>query len=427
MINPFSGLLTWVTGEGNGPTTNIITVQVLDNGAPRLGQFSSFNVVVLENNTAPVLAAIANRTINEGQLLTLAVFAQDFDLPPQTLTYRLGAGAPTGATVNTNTGVFTWQPGDAQGGTTNVLSIIVTDSGQPSGSATQSFTVIVRDTRPDLTLGIGTTALLSGGSGSVPLTLHSGVDVTNLNLTLAVSGDRVTNVNLQSLAAEVASVNFTPLGSNRFNAQFRSQANALLQGDLTLAQLAFNTVSNEHSAVATFTGESLVGNRASSASPLPGGAGNGRVFIIGREPILDSVAATNRQLALTLYARPGERYALQHRSSLTGTNAWAFDRTINQTGLGSLLPPRPALAASEFFRALLLPGTELTIRIEGNEVILEWPLECAGCQLEESATVGPGAVWTPSGAQPQPVNGRYRVALPIGASPRFYRLAVPVP
>ena len=44
----------------------------------------------------------------------------------------------------------------------------------------------------------------------------------------------------------------------------------------------------------------LTGDRASSATPLLGNVREGRVFVIGREPVLDATSATNRQLALTL-------------------------------------------------------------------------------------------------------------------------------
>jgi hypothetical protein len=46
--------------------------------------------------------------------------------------------------------------------------------------------------------------------------------------------------------------------------------------------------------------------------------------------------------------------------------------------------------------------------------------------LVQSPSVGPGALWTPAGVQPEVVNGRYRVTLPVTAQQRFLRL-VPHP
>jgi hypothetical protein len=257
------------------------------------------------------------------------------------------------------------------------------------------------------------------------LILNSGADLTNASLVLAISSDRLTGLQLQSLAPEVGSVDFLALGANRYEARFHRGGGAFLQGDFILGQLAFGAGSNERSEVVWLRAESLTGARASSAAPLTGGVSPGRVYVLGREPILDAAPATNRQLALTLYARTGERYALERRPDLNSPEVWLPDSEITPTDLKTPLPLRPLDHPQEYFRALIISGYELTIRREGNQVILEWPLECAGCELEETAQVGPGAAWAPTTAQPQEVNGRYRVVLNIGSQPRFYRLAIP--
>jgi hypothetical protein len=98
-----------------------------------------------------VLAAIPNTTILAGRTLTVTNFASDTDVPAQTLIYGM-AGAPTGATINTNTGLLTWRPAMAQAPSTNLLSVTVIDSGVPPLSATQSFYVTVaRPATPVLT------------------------------------------------------------------------------------------------------------------------------------------------------------------------------------------------------------------------------------------------------------------------------------
>ena len=83
-----------------------------------------------------------NQAVYANTLLTFTASATDTDQPPQTLTFSLGAGAPTGASITTG-GVFTWTPTAAQAPSTNTISVIVTDSGQPPMSATNSFNVVV--------------------------------------------------------------------------------------------------------------------------------------------------------------------------------------------------------------------------------------------------------------------------------------------
>lgn len=93
-------------------------------------------------NTPPVLAAITNRTVNVGQTVSFTASATDTDSPPQTLTFALLAGT-TNATLNTNSGAFSFRPLVTQANLTNGFTLKVADNGSPSMSATQSFTVTV--------------------------------------------------------------------------------------------------------------------------------------------------------------------------------------------------------------------------------------------------------------------------------------------
>jgi hypothetical protein len=71
--------------------------------------------------------------------------ATDADVPAQTLRFNLLNG-PTGAVINTNTGLLTWRPAIAQSPSTQTVAVVVSDSGLPTLGATQSFLVSV--TRP---------------------------------------------------------------------------------------------------------------------------------------------------------------------------------------------------------------------------------------------------------------------------------------
>ena len=93
-------------------------------------------------NTPPTLAPIANQTVNVGQTVALTAIATDTDQPPQTLTFALLAGV-TNATLNTNSGAFSFRPLVAQANSTNNFTLKVADNGTPSLSATQSFSVFV--------------------------------------------------------------------------------------------------------------------------------------------------------------------------------------------------------------------------------------------------------------------------------------------
>ena len=73
----------------------------------------------------------------ENTLLTVTASATDADLPADTLTYSL-VTAPTGATINPSTGVFTWTPGEADGPGTHNVTVRVSDG--DGATAETSFT-----------------------------------------------------------------------------------------------------------------------------------------------------------------------------------------------------------------------------------------------------------------------------------------------
>src|SRR5882672_272220 len=158
------GQFTWTPSEPQGPGTYKLSVIVTDSGSPSLTATESFNVTVQEVNLAPTLGGITDRTVNEGELLSFTASATDPDLPAQTLTFTLGAGAPAGAGVDPATGVFTWTPSELQGPGTYFISIFVTDNGTPPLNDARGFLVTVREVnRPpelpaltDLTVNEGT-------------------------------------------------------------------------------------------------------------------------------------------------------------------------------------------------------------------------------------------------------------------------------
>src|SRR5205085_1256840 len=86
-----NGVITWTPSEVQGPSTNLITTVVTDNGVPPLNATNFFTVIVNEVNSAPVLPGQTNRTISELTPLTVTNTATDSDLPANLLTYSLVA------------------------------------------------------------------------------------------------------------------------------------------------------------------------------------------------------------------------------------------------------------------------------------------------------------------------------------------------
>jgi pectate lyase len=99
-------------------------------------------LTVTAANTAPTLAPVPDTNIIAGATLNITNVATDADVPSQTLTFSL-LSAPGSASLDAASGIFSWRPLISQAGTTNLITVKVTDSGTPNLSATQSFNVIV--------------------------------------------------------------------------------------------------------------------------------------------------------------------------------------------------------------------------------------------------------------------------------------------
>ncbi|MCX6877464.1 MAG: PA14 domain-containing protein [Verrucomicrobia bacterium] len=143
-------------------------------------------------NLPPLLTALADQTIRASSLLSIAATATDLDLPPQTLTYSLDPGAPSGASINPTTGLFTWTPSVAQYPGNYAVTVRVTDNGNPSRNATGTFNVTVTAPPPPPPVVTETDLSFTGGSfgplAGTNLILNNPGDSSALNYFEATGG-----------------------------------------------------------------------------------------------------------------------------------------------------------------------------------------------------------------------------------------------
>ncbi|MDB5244594.1 MAG: hypothetical protein JWN18_464 [Parcubacteria group bacterium] len=100
-------------------------------------------------NQAPTISNVpASATIPELSAYSFTATATDSDTPAQTLTFGLN-GAPTGASINASSGLFSWTPTESQGPGTYSFTVSVSD-GSLSRSASTTFTVAETNTAPTL-------------------------------------------------------------------------------------------------------------------------------------------------------------------------------------------------------------------------------------------------------------------------------------
>jgi len=167
-IEILNGGSTTATNSALPGGTNLITA-IYSGDSNYSGVTNTLNQVV--TNHPPVLAAIGNQTVNVGQTVAVTASASDADAPPQTLTFALLAGA-TNATLDTNSGAFSFRPLLTQASSTNNFTVQVSDNGTPPLGATQSFSVVVN---PLSAPGIGNISF-AGGQFSFKVSGQSGPD-----------------------------------------------------------------------------------------------------------------------------------------------------------------------------------------------------------------------------------------------------------
>ena len=146
-IDPNSGVFTWTPTEAQGP--GIYTFDVCVNDGT-LSICETIDVTVADINSAPELDPIGNKSIDELSELTFTAAASDSDLPANTLTFSLSS-APSGASIDPNSGVFTLTPTEAQGPADYTFDVCVSDG---AASDCETITVTVSEVNIAPLLGV---------------------------------------------------------------------------------------------------------------------------------------------------------------------------------------------------------------------------------------------------------------------------------
>lgn len=160
----FSTVRSW--GESSA---GVWTLTVSDRTAGTTGTWNSWqiNVYGTEANQPPSLNAIGPQSVDEGALLSFLATANDGDLDD--LTFSLGPGAPAGASIDPDSGAFSWTPADSSQAPV-VVRVIVSDG---SAQDFEDVAITVNNLPPTALAGgpytvIESHSLTLNGGGSDP-------------------------------------------------------------------------------------------------------------------------------------------------------------------------------------------------------------------------------------------------------------------
>jgi hypothetical protein len=306
---------------------------------------------ILKTNAPPVLDPIADQVVEANQALVLTNFARDFVLPGEELEFSL-LSAPVGARIrnlSSTNAVFSWVPACAQGGTTNIVIVQVSDHGTPPLSATQSFVVTVPDC---VQVGLGRAVVRAGDMVSVPVELLATVALSNVVFQATYPAERFTNATLLINPQQVAAAPlFNQPGNGLLDVGLEFQSNHTLRLSTNIATLGFTIFSNQSSAFVWLTLPDVVAQRFDGSVVTNAYGVSGRVVVVGEEPLLEALHAPSNQVMLLQYAVPDSLIRLEWRTNVIAAD-WQALPPVTQTNLvqeaGTLTPALPA----RFFRAL---------------------------------------------------------------------------
>jgi hypothetical protein len=158
LLSTDGGLSFPIVLASNAPNNGVCTVllPVLDSSAARIevqaaGNIffaispGNFSIVPPVNSSIdpPVLAAIADRAIHAGCVMSVTNSATDPNIPALPLSFSLDPGAPPGITIDPANGLLSWTVPVEYANTTNTITVRVTQTSAPSLSDAKSFAVIV--------------------------------------------------------------------------------------------------------------------------------------------------------------------------------------------------------------------------------------------------------------------------------------------
>jgi hypothetical protein len=278
------------------------------------------------DNQPPVLASISNRLVRVNS--SMAITNQASDPDGHTLRFSLGQH-PAGASITTDSGVVRWTPTCSQGSSTNLFEVVVTDSGTPPLSATQTFLAFVPEC---IEASLGTTVMQTGTTSSVPVHLLSTVALTNLTFTIVYPPDRLTNLQISLKSPQVLTQHSRLITQGSLEVSFTLPASSVLHGPTNVAELFFNALSNQNSAFVSLPIDDVEGWEPQGSMAANAHGQPGRVVVIGREPLLEGYCSSNGIPHVLLYGNPGVTYTLEQRTNLS-LGTWQEIGSVSMTNL----------------------------------------------------------------------------------------------
>ena len=146
----------------------------------------------------------------------------------------------------------------------------------------------------------------------MPVNFQSSVGTVQPVFTLEAPPGRLDQLALEPVSPQISGARLQPVSAGRWQLSLSNAPGQELLGLQHVADLRFNALTNG-SAFVELRPASLAANTG-AGQPVPRTLHTpGRVVIIERQPLLESLLSTNQQRTLVLYGLPGTNYVVESR------------------------------------------------------------------------------------------------------------------
>ncbi|GEM_PF-2333712 len=144
-IHPEAGILTWAPDDGDRPGVYPIVVRVSNAEQPNLADQQTLRVLLSDapRQSPPIVAEVSDQVTRVGEELTVPIVVTDAGSTGGRLRFSLRPPTPRGARIDPDTGVFTWTPGELDGGANHQVIVRAQCKDEPSLRAEATFSISV--------------------------------------------------------------------------------------------------------------------------------------------------------------------------------------------------------------------------------------------------------------------------------------------
>jgi hypothetical protein len=207
------------------------------------------------------------------------------------------------------------------------------DPNRPLIHGSNSFTVYVND-YVELTAGM--VATLTGETNSVPLDLFSSAELIDLQCVLQFPPERLGNLWLEPLLPGIASATLEAASANTAALSFTALPGQFLQGTQRVARLHFRAVPAQNSGFAPLYLSAMHASMGEEALEPTLLINEGRVAVVGAQPLLAARYRTRTQREVTIYGHRNTAYVIEVSTNLSNGGDWRTRGSIPAASMTNL-------------------------------------------------------------------------------------------